>query len=196
MSESTEERYARANQRRERFFESLPQSLRDEEDAVPAVTRIANASTRSKLQKIYKLADAFMSYREPFTACKRGCADCCRMNISISSIEAARISAASGRPAKKLLQSKPHGVDKFAGDPCPFLGEENTCSIYSDRPLVCRNHASFDTDSVMCEPSVMNSAEMPMVNYDGLKEAMHVLTRSSPDAAFADIRDFFPKGLD
>ena len=60
MSESIAERYARANQRRGRFFESLPQSLRDDEDAIPAVTRNANASTRSKLpaKKVAQIAAA------------------------------------------------------------------------------------------------------------------------------------------
>lgn len=194
MIDSIEDRYARARERRADFFESLPQSLRDDEDAIPEVIRKTNASTRSKLQRVYKLADALMAYREPFTACKKGCADCCRMNISISAVEAARISAASGRQAKQLLKSKWHDVDEFAGDSCPFLGEENACSIYSDRPLACRNHASFDTDSAMCTPTAMNLAEMPMVNYDGLKESMLVLTESSPVPVFADIRDFFPKG--
>ena len=104
MDDEAKERNARATQRQMAFFEALPKALRDEEDAIPAVIRAMNASPRSKLQRIYRLADAFMEHRESFVACKKGCADCCHMNITISTEEAARIGAASQRVIKTLLR--------------------------------------------------------------------------------------------
>ena len=194
MDDEIRERNARAKQRQMAFFEALPKALRDEEDAIPVVIRAMNASTRSKLQRIYRLADAFMEHREPFVACKKGCADCCHMNITISTEEAARIGVASRRVVKKLPKSIHHEVDAFAGIPCPFLDADAACSIYSDRPLVCRNHASFDEDAKLCNPKLMNDVQMPMVNYAGIDEAFGSLVLASKDSVLADIRDFFPNG--
>ena len=194
MDHETTERNARATQRQKAFFEALPKALRDEEDAIPAVIRSINASPRSKLQRIYRIADAFMEHREPFVACKKGCADCCHMNITISPEEATRIGAASRREIKKLLRNVYHEVDAFAGIPCPFLDADAVCSIYADRPLVCRNHASFDEDATLCNPRLMNDIQMPMTNYTGIDEAFATLILTSKDSVLADIRDFFPKG--
>ncbi|RYE40865.1 MAG: YkgJ family cysteine cluster protein [Hyphomicrobiales bacterium] len=144
MDDENSQRYARAQLRQTAFMQALPKALRDEEDAIPAVIRTLNASTRSKLQRIYRLADALGESRAPFVACKKGCAGCCHMNITISSEEASRISAASGRIAKRLTHSIRRDVDAFAGVPCPFLDAAGACSVYPDRPLVCRNHTSFD----------------------------------------------------
>lgn len=194
MDDEAKERNARATQRQMAFFEALPKALRDEEDAIPAVIRAMNASPRSKLQRIYRLADAFMEHRESFVACKKGCADCCHMNITISTEEAARIGAASQRVIKTLLKSVRHEVGAFAGIPCPFLDADSACAIYADRPLVCRNHASFDEDAKLCNPTLMNNVQMPMVNYAGIDEAFGSLILASNDSVLADIRDFFPKG--
>ncbi len=191
MDDEISDRYARAKQRQTAFMEALPEALRDEEDAIPAVIRALNASTRIKLQRIYRLADALGENRAPFVACKKGCASCCHMNITISAEEAARIGAASGRAAKNLTKDIRRDVDAFAGVPCPFLDATGACSVYLDRPLVCRNHASFDEDATLCEPSVMNNFEMPMVNYAGLDEAFGIVSLSSKTSRLADIRDFF-----
>lgn len=102
--------------------------------------------------------------------CKAGCAACCRQLISISDIEAYAIDAVIERmpqerrahvlerfadAERQLAAIKPpddiiealNGPDRdvFAityfkyGVACPFL-EDERCSIYSDRPLVCREY--------------------------------------------------------
>ncbi len=133
-----------------------------------------------------------MEYRDPFVACKKGCADCCHMNITISTEEAARIGAASRRKFEKMLSSVRHEVSAFAGVPCPFLEADSACSVYADRPLVCRNHASFDEDAKLCNPKLMNDVQMPVVNYAGIEEAFGSLVLASKNSVLADIRDFFP----
>lgn len=192
MDDEIRRRNAAATQRRIAFSEALPKALRDEEDAIPDVIRAMNSSSRSKLQRIYRIADAVMAYREPFVACKKGCSDCCHMNITISTEEAARIGAASRRKVEKLLNNLQHEVSAFAGIPCPFLEADSACSVYADRPLVCRNHASFDEDAKLCNPKLMNDVQMPAVNYAGIEEAFGSLVLASKNSVLADIRDFFP----
>lgn len=194
MDDENRERNARAKQRQIAFLEALPKALRDEEDSIPVVVRAMNASSRSKLQRIYRLADAIMEHRKPFVACKKGCADCCHMNITISTEEAARIGAASGRTVVKLLNSVHRETSAFASIPCPFLEAGSACSIYADRPLVCRNHASFDEDAKLCNPNLMNDVRMPVVSYAGIEEAFGSLVLASKNSVLADIRDFFPTG--
>lgn len=114
------------------------------------------------------------------------------MNITISTEEAARIGAASRRKFEKMLSSVRHEVSAFAGVPCPFLEADSACSVYADRPLVCRNHASFDEDAKLCNPKLMNDVQMPVVNYAGIEEAFGSLVLASKNSVLADIRDFFP----
>ena len=99
-------------------------------------------------------------------ACRRGCAHCCRLHVSISAPEAIVIAAflADTMPADELtaLRSK---VERFASRvrpmdqdarvramlPCPLL-HEGACSIYPVRPLVCAGATSGDADA--CEQAL------------------------------------------
>ncbi|MCW5747309.1 MAG: YkgJ family cysteine cluster protein [Alphaproteobacteria bacterium] len=103
-------------------------------------------------------------------SCKEGCAACCRQLISISDIEAHAIAETIGRmpewrraqlmerftaaerwltaikPADDIIEAL-NGAERrdFAiayfryGVACPFL-EDERCSIYLERPLVCREY--------------------------------------------------------
>lgn len=62
--------------------------------------------------------------------CKRGCAACCRDEITVFEIEAENIRA---NHPELLKDEKPH-----APGMCAFLDEENACRIYEHRPYVCR----------------------------------------------------------
>jgi hypothetical protein len=62
--------------------------------------------------------------------CGRGCAACCVDELTVYEVEAERIRRAHGA----LLEAgAPH-----APGACAFLGAENECRIYPDRPYVCR----------------------------------------------------------
>ena len=62
--------------------------------------------------------------------CARGCSGCCQDDLTVTSVEAARIRESHPR---LLREGEPHAVGA-----CAFLDEEGACRIYAERPLVCR----------------------------------------------------------
>jgi Fe-S-cluster containining protein len=182
----------RAEERREAFVQSIPEDLREREDRLPVQLRAENASAQSKLGRIYALVDEFSALRASHVACGKGCSDCCRMNVQISNVEAARIERGTGLRARPLAHSVTHDDAKFAGAACTFLHEE-VCTIYEYRPYVCRNHASFDVDAYWCDPVRMHAPKMPRVQMGGVDEALLDVLKGSRNPVLADIRDFFPQ---
>lgn len=77
------------------------------------------------------------------------CANCCKTTSPIfRDVDIKRI-------AKKLKMTEPNFIQTYLkmdeeGDyvltkaPCPFLGSDNFCSIYEDRPLACREYPHTD----------------------------------------------------
>ena len=112
------------------------------------------------------------------------------MNITITSLEAEAIAAATGRAASRVTGPISHPQDKFVGSPCPFLVADE-CSIYEDRPLSCRKHASYFTTEKWCSPPHLNTVQAPLVRFGGLDEALVTLSAKKGAVVFADIRDFF-----
>lgn len=50
------------------------------------------------------MSDELANDRGLFIACKKGCANCCQMNVMISSLEAEQIARASGRKAMAIAK--------------------------------------------------------------------------------------------
>ncbi len=179
-----------AEGRRAGFLAAVPKPLLDREDAITGKVARENASARSKLKRVYRLMDEMSVYRAHHVACRRACSACCRMNITITALEAETIAAATGRPAAPVANSIEHQQDKFVGSPCPFLVADE-CSIYDNRPLSCRKHASYFITEKWCSPPHMNTVQAPLVRFGGLDEALTLLSTKKGTAVFADIRDFF-----
>lgn len=177
--------------RRDALVAVLPGEFKDREDALPARIRADNASAQAKLGRVYALVDEFSAHRAPYVACRQGCSDCCRMNVQISNLEAARIAAATGRRARALPRGVQHADGKFAGEDCPFL-MDGSCSIYEHRPYVCRNHSTFDADAYWCDPQRMQTVKLPMLELSGAKQALIDVLKQTRHPLLADIRDFFP----
>jgi Fe-S-cluster containining protein len=187
-----QQKIERARERREAFVAAIPVTLRQAEDRLSKVVVELNASARSKLQKIYTIADELSKVREPFVACKDGCASCCHMNVSLTAAEANRLGQAIGRRPLNLLRTIKRSLDHFAGQPCPFLDAGHRCSIYAHRPLACRKHSSFFEDDAACQADVMNDLEVPMLSFSGLDAALFHVSDKKSDPVLGDIRDFFP----
>jgi len=77
------------------------------------------------------------------------CANCCKTTSPIfRDVDIRRLS-------KRLRMSEAKFIDQYLkidsdGDyvltvaPCPFLGTDNYCSVYEDRPLACREYPHTD----------------------------------------------------
>ena len=178
--------------RRQAFVDALPKRLVELEGSLPTDIARANASARSKIGKIYWLMDQIAEVRAPHVACTGKCADCCRMNVSISGLEAKLIAEATGRKVAIVEDSIKHERDRFVDVPCPFLSDD-LCTIYEHRPLVCRNHASFYATAKWCMPEHSLRTDAPMVNFSGIDEAYFAVSSGRDRMILADIRDFFPE---
>lgn len=72
------------------------------------------------------------------------CANCCRtLQVVVDSADIDRLAARRGISAREFSRRyvKPDqfGDRIFAASPCPFLGEDNACTVYEDRPKACRD---------------------------------------------------------
>jgi Fe-S-cluster containining protein len=81
--------------------------------------------------------------------CGRGCAHCCRLWVGVTRDEAAllagRVREGTARPVRARMEAQrtwPAPAD-FIGRPreeasCTFLGDDGACTVYEDRPSICR----------------------------------------------------------
>jgi len=107
------------------------------------------------------------------TACARGCAHCCTLWVEASAPEvffAVKQMDASQRASAMAAVAAAHSITAGVSHeersamltPCPLL-QDNLCSIYSERPLVCRTAASADAE--ICRRSLLlfSGEEIPTV---------------------------------
>jgi len=104
---------AEAVSRRAAFLAAVPKALLDREDAIAIEVTRENASARSKLKRVYRLMDEISAYRVEHVACRQACSACCRMNVTISALEAEALAAATGRPAAQVTRTIVHPQERF-----------------------------------------------------------------------------------
>jgi uncharacterized protein len=66
---------------------------------------------------------------------------------------------------KKYLRRDDEGDYVAVSAPCPFLGEDNRCSIYEERPTDCKRFPYTDEDIILKRPqlTLKNSSFCPIV---------------------------------
>ena len=72
--------------------------------------------------------------------CRAGCDDCCRQQLSVTTVEADAIFAALpalSDEVRERLRARAAHLDPRR---CVALEEDGRCAIYAARPLVCRSH--------------------------------------------------------
>jgi len=87
-----------------------------------------------------------------YSPCKAGCAGCCHTQVSITEDEANLLASLVENGLKidhaRLQKQMKAGNDSaefyklsYADRKCVFLGSDNLCQAYNDRPSVCRTNA-------------------------------------------------------
>lgn len=128
--------------------------------------RLKNVNEKNGLEilrQLYYLFDGVQNHFTPYYSCKAGCSYCCYPYVGASMIESrlakkyiqgnfsadikhSFFSKICRHENDYLPLSETGGTDAgrlqaeyFAKQvPCPFLSENNTCMIYTVRPLACR----------------------------------------------------------
>ena len=90
---------------------------------------------RAKVDHFF--AEVFGRYRQEMK-CDTGCYDCCKVDLSVTVVEAAAIARHLASVDEEGLSSLRAGSG-VAGH-CAALGRDGRCRIYQSRPLVCRSH--------------------------------------------------------
>ena len=133
---------------------------------LPALQKLVNEVVDLSVKQMLEGSDKTVS-------CKAGCGACCRQMVPISDIEAhaiaeviermpeerrAHVMARFADAEQRLAAIKPldqmieavNGANRYEfaveyfkfGVACPFL-EDESCSIYPDRPLICREYLVY-----------------------------------------------------
>lgn len=104
------------------------------------------------------------------------CANCCRnLGPRITDKDLERIAKTLRKKATDVISSylriDEDGDMVFQSMPCPFLGSDNYCSIYENRPKACREYPHTDRKRFyqIYHLSVKNASTCPIV-YDVLQE--------------------------
>jgi len=98
------------------------------------------------------------------------CGNCCRtLQIVVDDNDiqrlAQRLKMTPQQFSRQYVQTAPDRTKHFISTPCSFLGADNRCSVYEDRPQACRDFpylhaADFRSRSLMM---IANTATCPIV---------------------------------
>lgn len=173
----------------------IPARLEKEDADLPKRLRKPRYSHFEKLPAIYEMLDRYNALANGLTACSKGCAFCCHMEIGVLQIEADFISAKIGIPSKQLSYDPTKKSETFCDPsrPCPFLDRDFSCAIYPIRPMVCRTHVSFEATDEPCrfesETQVILLVDRAK-SFPGAMKAYGELANQSGGSG-GDIREFF-----
>jgi len=108
--------------------------------------RVKQRVSSTKVDRI-----ALELHQEAFSIinCTR-CANCCRtLRIVVTDDDVPRIARHLGMAEEEFIaayleRDEEQGRYRIKGKPCPFLGDDNRCSIYDVRPEKCRGYPFTD----------------------------------------------------
>jgi Fe-S-cluster containining protein len=134
-------------------------------------------------------------------SCTKGCSGCCHYEVEITQDEAAllkravlgglsidreRLAVQAGRERRSLEWKK-------LGDRtnrCVFLGDDEACSVYEDRPSICRKHL-VTTPAIACTTRGMQVSPVQIL----LAEILLSASLSLPDTAVGSLATMLSQSL-
>ena len=139
---------------------------------VMQLEQFKDAHQDRRRKELHVLADEFVRAeiltdgKPEHITCTKGCAHCCKQIVIVTQPEGARlfqlanergIPLDASRLARQAIQDD-NGWLTLQGDDrnCPFLGTDNTCQVYDDRPLSCRKYF------VVSDPELCDIEKHPM----------------------------------
>ena len=100
------------------------------------------------------------------------CANCCRtLHAIVTDDDIPRIAAHLGMPPDTFISTylerdEEEGCYRIKTTPCPFLGQDNKCTIYAVRPEKCQGYPFTDKDFLRSTITHANNAVVcPAVFY-------------------------------
>ena len=168
---------------------------REQYDLPKRARKLSRSKPIDALREIYEYVDRFFSGAANLVACRKGCANCCHGRVWTTQLEADLIAETHALDIPKIdeIMDSDTFVLRDSSRPCPFLSSEQTCTIYSVRPLVCRTHFNFEATNVLCQ---YENADKKMPLLDRSKTIPGVLNaieeaNSVNGGAGGDIRRYF-----
>jgi len=154
-----------------------------------------------KIRLVDELLSDVRALSADLVACRAGCDRCCHLRVVMHQAEAEALGRSIGveprtlPPDYRMAAKESYGADT----PCSFL-REGTCTIYADRPFVCRDHVNLDEDALLCSFENLELArngdpravDIPILDAGVLQQVYEQL---GAGGIVGDIRDFFPDGL-
>jgi len=151
----------------------------------------------SRAQYIHRLIDEKLApvvsnpTVEKYVSCKKGCSACCHTQVSVTADEA-HLLAILLKQQKNVdfnkLEMQARSQDdaaswyrlSFDQRSCIFLKSDQTCSVYENRPSVCRTNYAFNP-SILCDTR------------DGVEHPLRLLKTEEADmviaASFVEAKD-------
>lgn len=190
MTCSKEEIQEQAYSNLDKFANSIEaQGFNPWRDAMRAA--IAPKSQIVKFQLLKEISQRISDIGSPITACGSGCNYCCYQAVSVSELEVRAISKLTGRKYTKPKNTSVHeDRKKYLGVPCTFL-DKGRCSVYEERPLICRTHLNLSNVNEICKVGNDLSHDVPYLDTSALTPAIGLIC----GVDFHDIRDWFPKEI-
>lgn len=94
--------------------------------------------------------------------CRAGCDGCCRGEVRVSEEEVGRVVASLPPAAYHRLAEQGPGVDPRTAV-CPALDPvSRRCSIYAERPLICRGYMVINHPDI-CHPERVGEADVALI---------------------------------
>lgn len=165
------------------------------------LVRAAEAGTvGQRIHWLRRAADAGTQDAAKLSACREGCSHCCYQAVILSKSEAQVIAKAIGvklNPAAGRISMDTQNLEaaklevqrRYTGQACVFL-RDGKCSIYLQRPLVCRLLVNLDDDDLLCQ--LVDEGESPVVPYLNMgHQELRAAILLGAHQHYDDIREWF-----